>query len=298
MDYKDIIEKVFKKDYWKRLLVAIIAIFVLALNYNVFLVHNNLVVGGTSGLAIIVSKYSKIAPSMFILSFNIILIILSFIFLGKEQTKRTIFGSILYPILIEVTLPLANKMIPYINFDNIIITILVTGLLYGTCTGMIYKTGYTTGGADILVQIVNKYFHIPTGKASFFINIVIISLGGVAFGIAKVMYAIIIIVINTSLVDKILIGISDSKMFFVYTKKEKEVAGFIINQINAGYTVLTTEGGYTKTKRKMIMCVVPTKDYFLFKESVLAIDPEAFFVINDCYEVAGGFKNKRTFIDD
>lgn len=293
MDYKDIIKIVTKKNFWLRLLISSLAIFLLALNYNVFLVHNNLVIGGTSGLAIILNHLFNVSISLIILVFNIALIIISYITLGKKQTRRTIIGSLLYPLFVELTLPLATYLIPHTNFDNFLLTILVSGLLYGFTTGIIYKMGYTTGGADIIMQIVNKYFHIPTGKASLFVNGIIVGIAGIIFGIPKMLYAIIIIVINTILVDKILIGISDSKMFFIYTKKEKEVADFIINEINAGYTILTTEGGYSKTKRKMLMCVVPTRDYFLFKESVLEIDKDAFFVISDCYEVKGGVKRSN-----
>lgn len=293
MDYKEIIKKVTKKNFWIRLLISALAMFLLALNYNVFLVHNNLVIGGTSGLAIILNHLFGISLSLMIFLFNVVLIIISYLTLGREQTRRTIIGSLLYPLFVELTIPLANYLIPYTNFENILLTILVSGLIYGFTTGVIYKTGYTTGGADIVMQIVNKYLHIPTGKASLFVNGIIVGAAGLIFGIPKMLYAIIIIVINTILVDKILIGISDSKMFFIYTKKEKEVADFIINEINAGYTILTTEGGYSKTKRKMLMCVVPTRDYFLFKESVLEIDKDAFFVISDCYEVSGGVKRSN-----
>lgn len=290
MDYKEILKQVSKKNFWIRNLICFIAIFFYAMNYNLFLVSNNLVIGGTSGLAIIVSNLSKIPPSLFILTFNFILILLSFIFLGKQQTTRTIAGSLIYPLFVELTIPLCNHLQPYFQFDSMLLTVLLSGLIYGTCTGIYYKMGYTTGGADIIMQIINKYFHISTGSASFAVNTVIVSVGALVFGFTKAIYAIIIIFINTTIVDRILIGISDSKMFFIYTKKQDEVTGFIINQMKAGYTVLTTEGGYSKTKRQMIMCVVPTKDYFLFKESVLHIDEEAFFVISDCYEVAGGYR--------
>lgn len=293
MDYKDIIKVVTKKNFWLRLFISTLAIFLLALNYNVFLVHHSLVIGGTSGLAIIINHLFDLSVSFIILVFNIALIIISYLTLGINQTRRTIIGSLLYPLFVELTIPLANILIPHTNFDNFLLTILVSGLIYGFASGVIYKMGYTTGGADIIMQIINKYFHIPTGKASLFVNGVIVGAAGLIFGIPKMLYAIIIIVINTILVDKILIGISDSKMFFIYTKKEKEVADFIINEINAGYTILTTEGGYSKTKRKMLMCVVPTRDYFLFKESVLEIDKDAFFVISDCYEVKGGVKRKQ-----
>ena len=231
MDYKELLHEVSKKNFWRRLVIASIAIFFLALNYNVFLLHNNLVIGGTSGIAIIMNKLFSIPPASFIFIFNILLIIISFIVLGAKQTNRTIIGSILYPLFVQATIPLAKYLIPYTEFDSMFLTVIVTAFIFGTTTGIIYKMGYTTGGADILMQILNKYMHIQTGKASFFVNFIIVGVGGLVFGWTKALYAVIIIAINTVLVDRILIGISDSKMFFIYTQKEKEVSGFILNEM-------------------------------------------------------------------
>ena len=91
-------------------------------------------------------------------------------------------------------------------------------------------------------------------------------------------------------IDKILLGISDSKQFFIHTKELNKVKELLIEKLNTGATVIETTGGFTHKKKKMLMCVVATRDYYLFKEAVLEIDPEAFFVINDCYEVTGGVR--------
>ena len=95
------------------------------------------------------------------------------------------------------------------------------------------------------------------------------------------------------MVDKLIIGISDSKLFFIYTKKWEEVRDYVLNDLDTGVTILEAEGGYSKSKNTVLMCVVPNKDYYLFKEIVLEIDPRAFFVINDCYEVHGGMKRRN-----
>lgn len=118
----------------------------------------------------------------------------------------------------------------------------------------------------------------------------IILAGGFVFGFAKVLYALIIVYLNAIITDRILLGISDSKMFFVYTTEVNKIKEFIVKEIKTGITILDIEGGYSQKKDKMIMCVVRTRDYFLFKEKILEIDPKAFFVINDCYEVLGGVK--------
>lgn len=100
----------------------------------------------------------------------------------------------------------------------------------------------------------------------------------------------------TKIVDNILIGISNSKLFFIYTKEHQKVEEHILKVMKTGVTLLETEGGYSKEKGYMLMCVVPTRDYYLFKEIVLQIDPSAFFVIHDCYEVHGGKRKKSSFL--
>lgn len=82
-------------------------------------------------------------------------------------------------------------------------------------------------------------------------------------------------------------------MFFIYTRKTKEIEKFIINELQSGVTIFDAEGGFSRNKKKMIMCVVPTRDYYLFKESILLIDSNAFFIVTDCYEVSGGVKRSN-----
>jgi len=293
MDYKKILKMVNKKNIVGRSISLILGTFILALVFVVFLLPNGIITGGVSGLGTIANHAFNIDAAKFIFVANMLLIVVSFIFLGKEKTTKTIVGSILYPIFISLVTPLAEYLSPYLEFDNFIIPIMIMTILYGLSCGIIYKSGFTTGGSDILMQIVNKYMNISLGKASLVTSMVLLACGGFTFGIEKLIYSIIVIYISTLIVDRINIGISDSKMFFIYTKKIEEVQEFIFKEINAGSTLIETEGGYSKEKSMMIMCVVPTKDYYLFKEAVKVIDKTAFFVISDCYEVEGGVKRSN-----
>lgn len=295
-DLKKITKSVTEKNFYMRSMELIFGIALLALNYNLFLVPNNLVIGGTSGIAIILKKVFGLSPTIFIYLSSTVLILCSFLFLGKKETKRNIIGSILYPIFISITLPLAQVLLNYIQFDSMILVVLIAGILCGIANGIIYKTGFTTGGSDILMKIVNKYKKIPEGKAIFTINIIIMIFSIFIFGVNTFIYSLIILFLNSELIDRILIGISDSKLFFIYTKKNEEIQNFIINELKTGVTLLNAKGGYSKEENQVLMCVVSTRDYYYFKEMVLAIDDKAFFVINDCYEVSGGVKNKKNLI--
>lgn len=293
IDYKKILKMVNKKNRVPRLIVLIVGTFIMALNYNLILLPNNIVIGGTSGLAIIFKHLFGWNDQIFIYASVVVLLIVSFIFLGKEKTVNTLLGSILYPVLVTLTLPLAEILSPYMQFESPILLILISALAYGVSNGFIFKAGYTTGGSDVIVQVVNKYAKIPSGQSSFVVNVIIIAFGGIVFNINNVVYAIIIQYITGMLMDKIIIGISDSKMFFIYTKEIDKVRKFILSELQAGVTIFNIEGGFSKEKGEMLMCVVPTRDYYMFKETVLEIDSKAFFVISDCYEVTGGVKKSN-----
>lgn len=285
-----LIEKVNEKNRIFRLTVLFWGAFLLALNYNMYLKPNNLVTGGTTGLAIILQTLTKVDANIYIYIFSILLIIISFFTLGVKETSKSALGSIIYPLFVTLTAPLAQILNEHLVLDSIYLEVLVSALIMGFASGIIYKVGYNTGGNDIIVAIMNKYAKIPIGKSGFISNVIIILLGGAIFGVNNVLYAIVIVYINSVLVDKILIGISSSKQFFIHTKQTHKIKELIIKKLGAGVTVLETTGGYTQHKGKMLMCVVPNRDYYLFKELVLEIDPQAFFIINDCYEVAGGVK--------
>lgn len=296
-DLRSIREAVTKKNFYIRSFVLIFSVALLALNYNLFLSPNNFVIGGTSGLAIIIHEIFGLTPAIFISITSIILVILAILFLGWKETKRCIFGSILYPVFVSITVPVATFLRPYLQFDSTIIVVLIAGILCGTANGLIYKTGFNTGGSDVLMKIVNKYAKIPEGKSVFSINIIIMLFGFIIFGTNKFIYSLIILFLNTMLIDRIIIGISNSKLFFIYTKEEEKVKNFIIEELKTGVTIFDAKGGFSGEENHVLMCVVPNQDYYLFKETVLEIDKNAFFVINDCYEVTGGVHKERKIIE-
>lgn len=267
--------------------------FCLALCYNLFFAPNDIVVGGMSGLAMILQKLTNFDAQVFIYASSIILLIISYIFLGKEDTKKTAIGSILYPVFVTFTNPIANFLLQYLTFQEILVTVVLASILYGFSNGIIYKFGYTTGGSDVIMQLLCKYFYISEGKSSIIFNILIIIVGALIFGIDTGAYAVIILVVSSMLVDKIIIGTSNSKKFLIYTRKTNEVKKIIGKEFKTGYTIFPTIGGYSHIKSSMILCVISNRDVNLFKERILEIDKEAFFVVSDCYEVIGGVKRSN-----
>ena len=118
-------------------------------------------------------------------------------------------------------------------------------------------------------------------------NGVIISLGFVAFGLKTVIYSVLVVYIMSLVIDKVMIGISESKTFQIITENETDVKKFLLTKLSHGVTIIHARGGYTGNNVKIIMCIVPTREYVTVKESVLAIDPRALIMVSDVYEVVG-----------
>ena len=221
------IKEIKAKEFIPRFLISTISIFVMALNYNLFFLRNGIVSGGVSGIATIINGIIGIEPGYVILVFNIIMIFVSYFLLGPKTTGHTILGSLMYPLFVALTGPLAVKLHAYTTFSELIIVVLVSGFIYGFFNGIIYKMDYSTGGMDTLIQVINKYFKISTGAASLFVNIIIIISSIFMFGLEKAIYGIIIIIMNTTLINKIQLGISNTKMFFITTHKTTEIIKFL-----------------------------------------------------------------------
>ena len=161
-------------------------------------------------------------------------------------------------------------------------------MLYGFGAGLVFKAGFTTGGTDIVNQIISKYFKTSLGKSMLFSDGLIVLCSGLFFGINSMLYSIIILYIISLLSDRVVLGTSDNKMFYIVTKKDEEVKEFILKYLNHGVTIFKGKGGYSKNNENVLMAVLPTKDYYRLKEGINEIDKDAFFIVTDSYEVFGG----------
>ena len=281
-----ILEKVEAKDKLKRYFELVIGILLIAIAFNLFLLPNELVFGGVSGLSIIVSKFITIDASTFIMIASLLLLVVSFLVLGRNDTKASIVGSILFPIFVNITANIGE----YIKLDtgNVLLSAVFGGIIYGFGAGLVFKAGFTTGGTDIINQILSKYLHMSMGNAMLISDGLIVVLGGFFFGATKLMYALIVIYIIGLMTDKVLLGISNSKAFYIITNEDEKIRDYLLNELHHGVTIFSVKGGYTHKKDEVILCVVPTREYYRVKEGIHEIDSEAFFVVCDAYEVSGG----------
>lgn len=277
-------EIIIKKDSVRDFCYLIVGAFFSALSFNLFLLPNNIVVG-FGGLSVIANSLFGIKPSLFMIISYSILVLISLKVLGFHSTKRTIVGSILYPLLVEVT----SSITSYVNFEGVesIVLILCGALLGGLGSGLVYKGEYSTGGSDVVNQLVSKAIKRPIGTCMMITNVFIISFGFIAFGLKTVLYSIFVVYIISIVTDKVMIGISESKTFQIITEAETDIKNFLLRNLSHGVTIISARGGYTGNNIKIIMCVVPNREYVTVKEGILAIDPNALIMVSDVYEVVG-----------
>lgn len=257
-----------------------------AIAYNLFLASNNLVPGGVSGLAVVLNYLFGINNALFVFIVGIFLLILSYFLLGKEKTRYSVLGTLLFPVFMELTVNI-NKIIP-MDTSQLLLSSIFGGVIYGFGIGMIFKAGFTTGGTDIVNQILSKYLKLSIGQSMLITDGLIVTFSAIVFGPIHLMYSILVLYIISIMSDRVILGISDSKAFFIVTEKDEEVKEYVLNVLGHGATIFKAKGALNKENQNVIMCVLPTKEYYKLKAGINEIDKEAFFVATDAYEVFGG----------
>ena len=280
-----IMEQIHKKNIFKRYVMLLMGCLIVAFAFNLFFLRYNIVCFGVSGISIVLSKFG-INPSTFIMVANLVLIIISYFFLGVDDVKNQIVGALVYPVFVELTLKVTN-LIDLGGLEMIVIAV-IGGVLAGIGYGLIYKSGFSTGGTDVIGLLICKYSKISMGSAMMFVNISIIVIGKIVFSWETVMYAIVVAYLISVATDKILLGISNSKAFYIVVDRDKDdiVNDFLLSLPGVGSTIMDVSGGLSNDKQTLILAVAPTKMYFVIKEGLKTIDKNIFYLVCDSYEVS------------
>lgn len=283
---ENVIKKLKRKKLAKRIAILLISLLVLSLVYNLLLLPTDLVAGGVNGIAIITNYVYGIDSSIMILLISSACLLFSFLYLGTERTLGSLLATFIYPLFVKLTAIITQGIT--IDYNDKFLIIIFAGVIGGLANGFIYKTGFSNGGLPIISQILYKYHKIPIAKSSMVINSMIIIIGSFFFGWSMMMYAIILVFINNMMIDKVLLGISSNKAFYIVTTKEKEIREYILNNLKHTVTIFNVEGAFLEKRRKVLLSVIPKRDYYKLTEGIKLIDPDAFFVVEDAYEVKGG----------
>ena len=254
-----------------------IALFIAALSFNIFILPLKIVLGGNNGVAVLLEYMFEIKPSVTLTGLSLLFLILSYFFLDKKQTISIIYASFAYPVLVNITYPISRML--SLNITDILLASIYIGLISGFTNGMILKLGFNNGGINVISNIFYKYFKIAYSRSMFIINAILVIIGGIYFGWENVLYAILILYINSYVVDLILLKKSKYKCFEIITEKNDLIEEYIQYVLKRNYTKILL-----KNEKILIMTVIKTKEYIRLKEFLKSVDSTAFFLIRDSYD--------------
>lgn len=258
---------------------------------NLFLSHAKLLSSGITGIALTIEYTLGMPSGIGIIVLNIPLLILSYKKLDKSFTIFTTIGMLCLSFSLILTKPLSNL----IQLDDALLYCIYGGILYGTGLGLIFLRNGSTAGIDIIIMLIRKKYsnsNFNIGSLGFIINLLIVAVGAIIFGIPQALYTLISLFIQSIVIDKILKGFCSKKLLLILTEKEEDIINYVIKELKRGITALYAEGEYTHQSKRMLYCIVTSRQMIQMKQAICTIDPACFITIVDTSEVRGkGFKD-------
>ena len=267
--------------------VVTVGVFIAALGLNLFLKPQDIVSGGASGVAIIVHSLTGFPMGTLMLLMNIPLFVLGAYFLGSGFGLRSLYGTVMFSVLVDATAALPGLT------ENLLMAAIFGGMLFGLGFGILFLSGATSGGTDILAALGHKMVpSIDVGKWIFLIDIVIISSGAYIFRDSeRILAGILTLFVSSFLVDYLISGANVAKVVYVISSKAEAIASEIMEKLSRGVTGIYTRGMYVKKDRTMLMCVVKRFELQRLERIVEKNDKNAFIVYAQARQVTGeGFK--------
>lgn len=278
---KEMIKKFSVKDF----VMITLGIFLVAFGLEYFHIPNNIAAGGVSGLAIIINNFIPALPvGIIILILNVILFAVAFLTLGGGFGAKTLYASFGLSGIMWI---METFFTPTVLSEDLFINAAVGALIIGTGMAMVFNYGASTGGTDILAKILNKYFHVEIGKSLLAVDFVIGMTGVATFGITAGLYALLCIVANGTLIDRLIDGFNTSKELMIISKREEQIIRFIIEELDKSCTVLNGYGGYTSEDIQILYVILSRREYIRLRSYIKEIDPKAFISVNEVHEVLG-----------
>ena len=279
----NVLDRIDNSDLIKRYFFLSMGCLIVAFAFTVFFNQYGIVCFGVSGLSTVLSRFG-VPNSLFILCANIILLILSYFLLGVKKTRNAIVGSLIFPFFVWIM----GFLVPYLNFEDVelLVIVIIGGVLAGLGQGLIYKTNFNTGGTNIVCEIIAKYTKISLGRATWISDGLVVLSGLLISSWEVILYGFLVLYLIVFMVDRVVLGISQSKAFYIVTDKQEEVREFLLSITDGGVTLINARGGYSNSKETLLLGVVPTRQYFIVKEGLKQIDKNIFFLACDAYEVS------------
>ncbi len=279
-----------RKINFKDFLHMSLGCILLSFGVYFFKIPNGFATGGVTGIATILGSITPLTPALWIWILNIVLLLLGFIFLGRQNGFKTVYCSMLYSavtyfleFIIPISHPLTNQ-----PFMELAYAMLLTSI----GSAMIFNSGASSGGTDIVALILKKYTQINVGKALLLVDFIVAASAFVVFGIQIGLFSLMGLFAKAFLVDNVIESLNTCKYFIVITDKHEEISQYIIATLHHGVTSSIVVGEYTKKERAMIHTVCKRIEAIKLRDTIKKIDPNAFIIITTSSEIIGrGFRS-------
>lgn len=268
----------------KFILTVILGNTLIAFSVCAFVVPNDIMLGGSNGIALLVQQIIPIRLSVIAAVINISLFLLGLGFLGWKFAATSLLSTIIYPIILAFFefLPLDTL------FDeNIVISALFCGALCGLGIGLVVRVGGSTGGMDIPPCILRKYKGIPVGTSVMVLDTLTVLLQVAVRGIDGLLLSILVIAVISFTINQTVLSGEKKIQIIIISPHIQQIRQKILEDIDCGVTMIETEGGYEGTRQQAILTVVYSNKYPLIRETALKIDKNAFIIASDVTNVNG-----------
>lgn len=277
-----------KKYLWHYFMIALGCI-IASIAVNLFYLQHHLLSGGISGFAMILYYMFGTPIGLVAIALNIPLFFLAYFYMSKSYCISAFFGMLMYSFAIDAFSFLAQ----YSVTDDILLSCIAGSTLYGIGAALIYRVSGSTGGADIIGGITQKYYSISVSTAAFIINCSLMFFAAILYGLEPALYTLVSFFIAFKATTTFTQGFDFKKSFLIISEKPDEVAESILKVVGRGVTILYGQGAYTGKDRKVIFVVVRLTQVAKIKRLIEDIDPRAFIILQDANDVIGkGFQSK------
>ncbi len=277
-------------DKLKNSLHILVGCAVMGLAYALFLIPHHFVPGGVSGVAIIVNYFFKLPVGALIMVLNIPVFLLGLKTMGKKYVVNSLAGMIVSSVFIDLFHEVLR--VPSAT-DNPVLASIYGGVMLGVGLGIVFRGRASTGGSDIIGLVLSKHTGLSLGYGIMITDFVIISASGFAMrSLEAPLYGYLVLFLSTKVIDLILEGWSYSKLVIITSQRTEEISDYILHGLDRSGTALRSRSLYLNREGELILTVIHRKQLADLRTSVKRIDPEAFVIISDTYDVLGrGFKS-------
>lgn len=273
------------------LIYMVVGAFLIAIGTNLFLLPHKMTTGGASGIATIFYYMLNIPMGLTLMLINIPLFIFSIIKLGIKFNVKTVFTTIILSLFLEIFK--YDGVIKVSNLD-LFTSCIFGGLIVGLGLAIVFKAGASSGGSDLLAQLIYKFTKAQSvSKTLLIIEMCIITAIIIVFKDVNIgLYSIIAMAISTKVVDIVFEGVYYTKVVTIITKKSDKVIPAILNDLKRGATVTNSIGAHSKEEVTTITCIITTPQIAKLKELIREHDSKALMYITTVNEAIGtGFKD-------